>query len=352
MAATIGCGDARAPAPAVGPSVRAEDVAFLVPLEHARTFLPASRVLPRTLFDRLHPLTVVDEPDALYDALSVISVRLDACFREGANPGPCQPQVRLVLQPVLDEGMGLATRDAAAHVFYATTTEQVVAIVRALAVAREARDLSAPSVPGGPHPGFADASWRAELVDALSPVLTEDRIVRITSMSVHASNEAWIFAGVDRASGTFEDISIPTLGPGVVENHVTSTGRQDTVAVTLDPVSPVEGALSPLIAAGGLESASAEQRVAAVGAMERLEDPASHNPGTVDCASCHVAALTKLALVQRGFTTPGAFAVPEVYRDTRNLRAYGFFFELPAISPRVTREIELVRSDFSQRLQN
>ncbi|HEY1088165.1 MAG TPA: hypothetical protein VGE37_10740, partial [Archangium sp.] len=125
------------------PAVVEQDVSFLVPLDQARGFLAASAsggdgaaLLDRALFDRLHPLTVTDEPDALYAALSTVAVRFDACFTEGRGEPPCRPQVRLVLQPVFDSADGVTTRDAAVHLFFSVTTEELDAAVRALSSER------------------------------------------------------------------------------------------------------------------------------------------------------------------------------------------------------------------------
>lgn len=331
--------------------VEAQDIAFVVPLDAARSFLPASQVLPRAVFDHFeHPLTVVDEPDALYGALSTVTVRLDACFQEGASPGPCQPQVRLVLQPVFDEAGGPTTRDAAVHVFYSVSEAQVVELARALGKARGQHGLTVTPTVDDAHPGFARAAWVDAVRTLLSPLLTAERIVRVTSMSVHASNQAWIFAGNDYAASQPSRINIPTL-TAAQDDHVTSTGGSAALEVTIDPGSSAESALMPIIAPNGIASATTAQVSAAAAAVQRLEDPAVHNPGTVDCATCHVAALTQRAFTQRSLGIDAAVAAPEVYGDTRNLRAFGYFFTRPAVSPRVQREIALVRDDFTRRLE-
>ncbi|MDP1919212.1 MAG: hypothetical protein Q8L14_23385 [Myxococcales bacterium] len=336
---------------ACGPlPVVTQDVSFLVPLEQSRAFLSASTVLPRAQFDRLHALTIVDEPDALYGALSVVAVRLDACFREGVKPGPCQPQVRLVLQPVFDEAGTLTTRDAAVHLFFSTSEAQLLTLVKSMSTLRSERRLSPPDELAAPHPGFADAAFMTSLRTTLLPFLEARALVRITSMSVHASNLAWIFAGADLTNGQARDLHIPTLD-ALHEHHVTSTGREAALEVTIDPSSPMEPALTPVLAPGGLTRATPSELAAAATSVQRLEDPASHNPGTVDCAACHVAALAQRALAKQGVAVSGSPAASSAYDDTRNLRAFGYFFSVPAISPRVQRETALVREDFARRLE-
>jgi hypothetical protein len=161
---------------------------------------------------------------------------------------------------------------------------------------------------------------------------------------------AWIFAGADLVNGQAGDIVIPTLSADT-EDHVTSTGTGGALEVTIDPASPMEPALLPVLASGGLTRATPAELAAAATSVQRLEDPASHNPGTVDCAACHVAALAQRALSKKGITVPGSLGASSAYDDTRNLRAFGYFFSAPAISPRVQRETALVRDDFARRLE-
>jgi hypothetical protein len=328
-----------------------QDVAFLVPLARAGEFLPAAAVLPRPVFDRLHhPLTVVDEPDALYAALGAVSVRLDGCFREGGTGGTCRPQVRLVLQPVMTFESGLTTRDAAVHVFFSASEQEILGATSALAALRSERKLNLSSEVETPHPGFTDAEWTRRAKEILAPLLTASRLVRATEMGVHASNQAWIFAGLDLSSGVPADIRIPTLGEHT-DGHVTSTGGTERTEITLDPFPTVESALARWVAPGGAAAATEEDRRAAAASVLRLEDPSVHDSGTVDCATCHAGSTARHALAASGTGLASPVQVPDAYLDTRNLRAFGYFFDKPSVSPRVQREIEAVRMDLTQRLE-
>ena len=325
---------------ACAPQTSEADVAFLVPLEQSRDFLTAGTpgsdgvaLLPRDVFDQLHPLTVVDEPDALYAALDVVSVRLDPCFQEGASPSGCQPQLRLVLQPVVDGAAGLTTRDAAVHVFFATDDRTLKATVRRLAEERTRANGT-----------FAQPAWRNAARAALISLISRNVFTRVTQMSVHASNEAWVFGGYDVTPGGLTPIRIATLGD-TVEGHVTSTGATTTLAMTIDPLPAAEPALPALLEEMRRAAATTEAMQEAARALERLQDPAVHNPGTVDCSSCHAAATATRFLASRSagpqVNTP--VQPTDVFTDTRNLRAFGYYFAEPAISPRVAREITAVR---------
>lgn len=336
-----------------------QDVSFLVPLADARLFLFAIGVagdgdvlVSRALFDRLPALTVTDEPDALYAALSTVGVRLDPCFSEGVGPQACQPQVRLVLQPVFDSGDGLTTRDAAIHVFFSVTRAELERLVGELSSLREKSGVDLSGGLRGAHPGFGNPTWVDKARTLLLPLLRANRVVRATAMSLHASNDAWVFSGVEVSAGTFTDITVPTLAPAV-KGHVTSTGARETLAITLDPPSSAEPTLPTVLQNSSRRQASDLQLAAAVEAVLRLENPEVHNPGTVDCASCHVAATVKWFLVNQSPAAVIDSSVPssEVYADSRALRAFGYFFEAPAISPRVQRETTAVRLNFAHRLE-
>ena len=336
---------------APAPQAVSQDVAFLVPLNESRGFITAREVVPRAFFDRLHPLTISDEPDDLYSALSVVGVRLDACFQEGAPPSACQAQVRLVLQPVFDDPAGgVTSRDAAVHVFFAASPEEVVSAAKAFIKLRTERKMMVPDALEAAHPGFADAEWRSKVKAVLLPLMASDRLVRMTSMGVHASGQAWIFSGINIAAGQPTDIQVPTLSV-TTEDHVTSTGGSTALELSVDPVSAAEPTLGPVVISGGLNQASADQLAAAASSLERLENPKVHNPGTVDCATCHVAALSRVALEKKGLTFASPVRSSAVFEDTRNLRAFGYFFDRPALSPRLLREVALVRDDFNSRLE-
>jgi hypothetical protein len=289
-----------------------DDVTHLVRLASARALLPASAVMSRGVFDQLHPLTVVDEPDALWSALSVVGVRADPCFIEGAAGASCRPQLRLVLQPVMEGRAGLTTRDAAVHLFFEVRGDELLEAVETLATARQ-------------RSGVESAAWRSTLRTTVERLVENGQRSKVTQMSVHASNEAWIFGGFNLDGSTLTAVPIPTLGK--LEHHVTSTGGTSRLSATLIPGSMMEPAFSNAAAGKGpAEDARAS--------LDRLESPDAHNPGTVDCGGCHLASTARWH-----WSTPERRAgIDPSFADTRNLRALGYFFDRPAVSPRTRLE--------------
>lgn len=321
------CGDDEITADAA-PTRVASDVTFLVGLGSATDFSAKSTggfgvLLPRERFDDVEVLTRVDEPDQLYDHLDVVAVRLDPCFFEGTGDVICSPQVRLVLQPVFDEDGSPTTRDATVHAFYAVPTEDVLALADRLARLRS--DIGGPEVIGV-HPAPDEA---AALV---LPHLGADRLIRVTFVAVHASNQAWTFGGFDVIDGAIQEIIPP--GMSEHEQHLTSTGGTDLLDASILPEPAIEPDAARWLTAFERDQMDDATAASAVAGLERLLDPAAHNPGTVDCASCHMAT-TALHYAQ---LEQGGSSISDVYGNTQNQRMLGFFERTPAVSSRVEAE--------------
>jgi len=333
------------------------DVTFLVPLTADATRAESRGrygvLVPRGHFDHIaatEPLTVVDEPDALYEALTVVAVRLDPCFSEGSGEPSCASQVRLVLQPVVPAAPGtseLTTRDAAIHAFYAVPRAELDDLTASLSRLREDDGMTL-----GGHPDPARA------MELVLRYIGAERLVRITHMSVHGSNEAWIFGGFDvipvpGAPDGGQRRAIPIVGierdedadPAHqdrfrFEQHLTSTGATEDLDATLIPDPIIEPDIVDFLAASRRASLAPAAREASLAALNRLLDPGHHNPGTVDCASCHVAT-SALRFATRD-TPDLTDLVAPAYDDTRNQRMFGFFGAVPSISRRVHLETDAV----------
>lgn len=327
-----GCDDAADPTAEV-PALAPADVSFLLPISGAAALSATTEgghgvLLPRAVVDLAEALTRVDEPDDLYTALRVVGVRLDPCFVEGRGGEPCASQVRLVLQPVFADGAGAVARDAALHAFYAVPPAELAALAAALRDARLA-------IEGDAAPGIvADPAAAVALVRAQ---VGAARLTRMTFMAVHASDEAWTFGGFDLAAdGSAAPMAIP--GVDEPEQHLTSTGGTEALDETILPSPTIETALPPFLAALTRADMDAEGSTAALDGLRRLMSPVAHNPGTVDCATCHVAT----GALRYATRADAPDEVPAAYDDTRNQRMFGWFGSTPSVSPRVLAETQAV----------
>jgi hypothetical protein len=336
----IGCADDELGESGPGADVAAIDVTFLMPLDspasvHAGDQVAYGTLLPRSIVDTADTLTVVDEPDALYGALRVVGVRLDSCFIEGGNGLPCDSQVRLVLQPVFQTATGPVARDAAIHAFFAVPLDELTELADDLANARSATtvDESVISRPGvSPIP---DAAWAL-----VSEAVGESRLTRITFVAVHASDEAWTFGGFDIDADGLSPVRIPGVPEPI--QHLTSVGGVATLDATILPDPVIETTIADFLSGAMRDVLDQVGEDEAVQGLERLLDPAVHDPGTVDCASCHIATPGLRFATRDG--EPDRIAA--VYDDSRNQRMFGWYGSTPSISLRVEAETQAALSAF------
>ena len=316
------------------------DASFLVGLRTVGDFGASTEgvhgtLIPRAIFDQIEPLTRVDEPDDIYANLDVVAVRLDPCFFEGTGEPVCSSQVRLVLQPVFDGDDGVVSRDATLHAFYAVPTDELVSLLDQLVEIRQAAS-------GGASVGeHADPQSAAE---AVLPYVGADRLTRTTFVAVHASNQAWTFGGLDFVDGSSIEIEPP--GTEDHEQHLTSTGGMDTLDASILPAPTIEPALNGYLEEALRLNLGEVATSDAMDALSRLMSPTDHNPGTVDCASCHMATPALHFAASSGAFEPP----PDAYANSQNQRMLGYFDATPSISPRVVAETDVVVDFFHSNL--
>lgn len=329
------------------PTISLMDVSPIWPLpddaSSTQSYLHASDegdhgpVLSRALFDSLQALTRTDEPDTLYEHLLVTAARIDPCFQDGLDNPPCQPQIRVVLQSVLPplDGDGDAeARDASIHVFYAADDEDEVAQLAGVLARARADAGAAGNAPLGLHPLLDDDDGRSLVKDILLPHLGDARVARVTSLGVHASNEAWTFAGGLSANADFEQ-------------HLLSDGGSGPIHASVIPAITDTDDITLLLDDATARAATQQERQNAYDAAARIEHPALHNPGTTTCVSCHMAAVARTTARMREELAPS----PDEYGSTRHdlsvrtdfsntalVHVLGYRQRTLAVAPRVIHE--------------
>ncbi len=309
---TAGFGCVQKPGPDVGdgfpslaPGARVElvDVALAWPLPAGTGVGDGGHMGPILDCETLgifEPLTRDDEPEDLCAALTVTAARLDPCFRDGAKEG-CQPQLRLVVQPVFD---GVA-RDAALHVFYAIDED---VLLQAVARMIELRQVHGDSGQGalGVHPLLVDSAGRRAVAAVLDGVIATARLEHFTQITVHGDDAAWTFESrefVDGKVSAFE----------THRQHVLSA-RADVIDISVTPSSGSPDEFVLLLDEAAAAAAPHEAQQIAFDRAGRVENPDFHDPGTIDCATCHVAAPARAAARARGTFVDGA----DTFQTTRH----------------------------------
>ena len=268
-----------------GARVELVDVAFAWPLPTgtgAGVEGHLGPILNCEMVGAFEPLTRSDESADLCAALTVTAARLDPCFREGGPDAECRPQLRLVLQPVFDG----SARDAAIHVFY-EIEERV--LLRGVARMIELR-LGAGDDGRGPlnvHPLLTTKEGRRAVALIFDEILKDARFDHFTQITVHGDDAAWTFE-----FRTFLDGKV-SEGDARLQ-HVLAPSP-DAIDMSITPASASQDEFSLLLDEATAAAASFEEQQAAYDRAGRVENPNFHDPGTVDCATCHVAAPARAA---------------------------------------------------------
>ncbi len=314
-------------------------------------------LLPRARYAELPLIDVALNNDQSYGLLRVVSARLDPCF-----PGlgePCEAQIRLVLQPILPSpvGDGLVANDAAVHLFYSLSRDELEAALRLVVELRVRAGFGASDAPLGVHPALeregVDGPFARGLRAALLTYAGEENLVRVTFMALEGFSDQWRFGGYDVVGGSLVPMQIP--GIGSTEQEFLNEDRTGAGFSGVKVAPPSSSAdefsllLDPIAAAG----ATAEARAAAFGAALRVESPDRHSPASVDCVTCHVAAPAR-AFAERTFglsavgspdqwvAADGAAPEGATELPTNGLRAFGILGRAPAVSQRVANETAAV----------
>ena len=173
-------------------------------------------------------------------------------------------------------------------------------------------------------------------------------------MQLFMNEKTWMFGGFDIVDGETRPILISRVNTSFqVFNNSVSTDRPFWFLGGMNPKPEDPENLNLLVAdSRALAPQDEGQIIAAVKAAYRFENPSLHNPGTVDCVSCHVAQPAKVwALRQYPWLQMDVLHQNEIYqsdRDLRNLspmqphtnivRSFGYFMNRPFVAQRTINE--------------
>ena len=361
--------DADAGAPEAGPALPAlgmNDVSILVPIPSspaAAGFLrPSSagergKLLPQAVYDKIPEFPVVGADALDYARMRVIGIRFDGCF---PAPAGCEPQIRLVMQPITDDG---ATRDSSLHLFYRLTEEELGPVVLGL---RQLKALAPELATDGPldvNPALVaqgiEGPYGAGVRELVLAHAGEQNLTRMTFfLRAPPKQEEWFFGGFDRKGETMTPLDI--VGVGKVNQRVDHPITAEGYEYTFTPAPKVPEDLSLLLVSATAKTAAAADLEKALGAVARIENPVKYGPDKLDCAGCHVA--TVLTAHAKDNLALDASGHADAFKSTRDLtvrgksattpsslRAFGWFAKDPMIAKRVVHETAAVLDDLEAR---
>lgn len=383
-----GAKPAKAPLP-VGPytgKVATTDVSILYPLPagaEPRDFVrPAAFGAYGAVLSRSSLATVLDgqsldkESAATgdYDALGLVSIRLDPCSARGsaAAPGTCRSEVRLVFQALyekvadsIDPSSGTAATDGALHVVYDVPLAELVTMLQQILTLKKASGDAA-TQELGPHPILVAQGLGGPFAQGLRDIILEhvgeERIGRVTFFD-HENSEGhtWTFGVFDRAAVNgaaavltattipLTDSTTQTIGGSSAVGTFASSFADGTSSTGADSIATLVSPGRPLPA--GAEAASLQS---ALDAALRVQDPTRHDVQTTDCVTCHLAEGARrvgedvYALsTAKAFTHSRSLARVDHRTSVTNLHAFGYLAREVAVMQRTANESVIVADRMS-----
>jgi hypothetical protein len=312
------------------------------------------------------PALSAEKNATLYPKLRLVSANIDPCFPSGVEGkvddkgvSQCRKQLRLIFQPVVDDGSGkLTTEDVTVHTFYemdqAVFTEMTQSIVRARGASSlgdEAIDI---------HPLMKAEGGSGPYAKALAQIFLDhagaENLVKVTFLGLRGAGVGWQMGGVDFVGTKSTDMTVPETK--VTREELINAGTAGDFDATVDPRTKFSDALSVLLKSGSARAASSDDVRKAYAEALRIDNPETElHPGTVDCASCHLATPLRLWVERNKGLKASDF--PEDYRharwnlenrsqtkdNTQSFRCFGYYGRDVSISQRTINEAAAV-ADF------
>lgn len=322
-------------------------------------------LIPKEIYARFPALDNRFDAQSLYvNNFKVIGIRLDPCFAEGTST-TCRRQIRLVWQPLIEVSGRTTTLDAAIHAFYEFSETEWSTVLRnwqSFAQGNLAESLQVN--PQINREGFSGHGWMT-LKQIILASCGAKNLVRVTGMRVSAAR-MWSFLGFDRTDAGWTQMNIPRTNSTLQSFILFSDSMLDLSEFqgTLSPPPSGENLFLELITnSKDFKRRRTESDVKLV--MQKaiqMENPKLHNPGTVDCVSCHMAQTVSLWGQQNfpAWDWQNAFAreryvsLLSLKNNSQNpananrVRAFGYFEAEPIFSQRVINETAEVSTRLSK----
>lgn len=362
------------------------DVSILYPLPKpaaqldllsANERLRDGQLLPREIYDRLPPLSVVGSGvDQIYaQELRVVALRLDPCpSDEHGRTNVCEPELRLVWQPISQSSDATwIAADVAVHTFYRLGGSAFENAKTALLDWKNRNLISGVSTDHLPlqiHPALVSDRIRNSAKRSLDQIilntLNQDQLYKVTFMSLLTPTVWWRFGGIQLEQNQWRQIVVPRTSTTFIDifnSAVEPPGNEHNSGTTMDAVFnilpesyPAQDDLLSVINRSFRLDSEEDRPVfeEKLNAVARFMNPRKTNPLNLDCASCHFANPTR-AYIENRFADLKTFQSSDAYinpapnwfnlsnktlmkKATRVIRAFGYAGDEPALSQRVIHD--------------
>lgn len=295
----------------------------------------------------------------LSSELRIVGIRLDPCFRDVPTVGVCRPQMRLIVQALRVSGGAVFARDVAIHLFFELEKAEFLEVLTRLVATRgpvESITTTVLSVNPALQQQGLDGAYAQELKATILRIAVVPRLARIAFTMLRDRGNVWQFGAFNVARGDLAPVVVP--------------GSSDASIVTFSMgVKPVSGFLTPCCGSirppiTVVDNAANVVRMAKIAGeplpdlavelpkLDRIENPATHGPGSVDCVSCHVAMTARMQVLseQPEFIYDAAERFASVWplassgsgASLSGIRAFGYAMDRPVISQRTVNETAAV----------
>lgn len=305
-------------------------------------------------------------------ASRVIGVRIDPCFSK-LSPQECQPQVRLVWQPLTEGRRGqLQAEDATIHSFHDLSRKEFKNLLKDLKEWRDKHSANTAYTPLYVHPAWYGKDDKAESVQDFQKILLkyvgQENLSRVTAMVLRANGMMWVFTGFEVLEGKLIKFAVPRLDGRLNQSFVNMALNTDEFqGGGISPFPNGEDTLNNLAAnSNRLDEDVNDIVISEARAAYRIENPRNYTSENMDCVSCHVTqASLQWVAKKRGHLEVEKIWNTEIYKNNKfnlenlskktwrsqNVRIFGYFGITPAVSQRVINESAEVAESLSIQYQ-
>ncbi|MEQ1723386.1 MAG: hypothetical protein ABL930_09440 [Pseudobdellovibrio sp.] len=340
------------------------DVTLLLPLPIASeiNLLPVANteaalgaLLPKSIVvEKIPTLLQLTPNETLYPLLHAVGFRVDPCFKEGSDASvKCKTQIRVVWQPLTTKGDKVSSIDVTLHTFYELSESQFQSLVTELKQLKLHATVSTDNIPLLVNPVLRkeglNGPYYKKLLAIFYKYIGEINLSRITFMQLFGGETVWFFGGIDIKNAEVTRITIPRIHNTIQQfaNTLTTSFRGG-----IAPAPKQADNLNIFLGdSSQLTLANEEDIIKAAKAAFKFENPKLHNPGTVDCVSCHLAQPVRvfamkefpqlnLDLLGTDFIYTGENLLnnSSLQNNTNVARIFGYFEDQPITTQRVINE--------------
>lgn len=354
------------------------DVSILFPLPKlgdwndlpaASTIAEKGVLLSKEVVQQIPQLLAMGTNEELYSSLHAVGVRIDPCFTEGRGPVKCQTQIRMIWQPLSNLTEDTSTFDASLHTFYQLTESEFKSLITDLKKLKSDFNIE-PNLtnPLTVNPTIEAQGFKSDYYNRLIKIIYtyvgEKNFTRITFMQLAMGGNVWTFGGFDVENGQLQKIKIPRVNSTTQIFRNSAAPRPIWFIGGISP-EPTDSENLNILTKDSRKLAPQDETsiIEATRSAFKFENPSLHNPGTLDCVSCHVAQPAKIwALRQYPWLQIDNLSRDVIYTakgiNTRNMspmqihtnivRAFGYFMTAPFVAQRTINETADVVNHINQ----